>query len=245
MSESIHSILPDPEALLALEPEEVGGILLQYLNSLSEDEQKHLNFYNFSSSQFVRDYPNQYHEKIQYAFMEGAIWLENEGLIAPRPESPSRNFVFITKRGRKLLNTDDVRAYRKSNLLPKQFLHPTIAEKVWSLYLRGDYDTAVFQSFKEVEIAVRKAGSFEDTDIGKDLMFKAFNVEHGPLTNSQNPEPEERAVGHLFAGAMGFYRNSSGHRYVLDNNPKKAAEIIIFASHLLGIVDERTPSSMP
>ena len=243
MSESIHSILPDPDALLALEPEEVGGFLLQYLNSLPENEQKHLNFYNYSSSHFVQDYPQTHREKIQYAFMEGAIWLENEGLIAPRPESPSRDFFFITKRGRKLLNADKVKAYRKSNVLPKWFLHPKITEKVWSLYLRGDYDTAVFQSFKEVEIAVRKAGNFEDTDIGVDLMRKAFNTTHGSLTNSQDPEPERLAVGHLFAGAIGFYRNTSGHRDVLVNNPQKAAEIIIFASHLLGIVDERTSSS--
>jgi len=204
----INSILPDPEVLLALEPEEVGGFLLQYLNSLPEDEQKRLNFYNFSSSHFVRDYPKPLHEKIKYAFMEGVIWLENEGLIAPRPEG-QRDFVFITRRGRKLLN----------------------------------YDTAVFQSFKEVEIAVRKAGSFKDTLIGPPLMCKAFDVEKGPLTISDDPVAEREGVRNLFSGAMGFYRNPSTHRDVLINNPQKAAEIIIFASHLLGIVYERTSSS--
>ena len=30
---STHSIIPDPEALLALEPEELAGVILEYLNS--------------------------------------------------------------------------------------------------------------------------------------------------------------------------------------------------------------------
>ena len=55
-----------------------------------------------------------------------------------------------------------------------------------SLFLRGDYDTAVFQAFKEVEIAVRKAGHYNDTDIGVALMRKAFNVDDGNLTDSES-----------------------------------------------------------
>ena len=92
--------------------------------------------------------------------------------------------------------------------------------------MRGDYDTAVFQSFKEVEIAVREAGSFEDTIIGTDLMRKAFDVEQGPLTNSQDPKAERQAVGHLFAGAIGFYRNTSGHRMYSLTTPKRLLRLL-------------------
>lgn len=237
MSE-IYSIFPDPDALLALEPEEVGGILLQRLNSSTEEEQKHLNFFIFSSRHSVKKYPKKYQDKIMYALMEGAIWLENEGLIAPHPES-QRDFVFITRRGRKLLTASDVKAYRKSNLLPKQFLHPIIAEKVWSLYLRGDYDTAVFQSFKEVEIAVREAGEFDDTEIGINLMRKAFHKEKGPLIDKNVSDAEKQSMIELFTGAIGLYKNPNSHRAVSLNDPIKAAEMIIFASHLLGIVDGR------
>ena len=51
-----------------------------------------------------------------------------------------------------------------ANVLPKQSLHPTIAERVWPNFIRGEYDTAVFQAFKEVEVAVRAAGGFATTD---------------------------------------------------------------------------------
>ena len=41
----IYELLPDPEALLALEPEELAGVIIQYLNSPS-CRQGHLNRYN-------------------------------------------------------------------------------------------------------------------------------------------------------------------------------------------------------
>ena len=69
-------------------------------------------------------------------------------------------WVVISRRGQKLRTHDQVNSYRRANRLPRQLLHPRIAQKVWALFLRGDYDTAVFQAFKEVEVEVRKAGNF-------------------------------------------------------------------------------------
>jgi hypothetical protein len=54
------------------------------------------------------------------------------------------------------------------NLLPKKQLHPLISQKVWTTILRGDYDTPVFQTFKEVEVSVRNAGGFRPEDVGTD-----------------------------------------------------------------------------
>jgi uncharacterized protein (TIGR02391 family) len=47
------------------------------------------------------------------------------------------------------------------------------------LFARGDYDTAVFRAFKEVETRVRKKSGFK-SDYGRKLMLKAFG-ETGPL----------------------------------------------------------------
>ena len=101
------------------------------------------------------------------------MWLEHEGLLVPKPGSDS-GWVTISRRGQRLRTRDDVTAYREANRLPRQQLHPRIAQKVWASFLRGDYDTAVFQAFKEVEIRVREAGGYEDTDIGTSLMRNAF-----------------------------------------------------------------------
>ena len=81
-----------------------------------------------------------------------------------------------------MLSAEHVAAYRQANLLPRQLLHGRIAAKVWGTFIRGEYDTAVFQAFKEVEVSVRAAAGLPDTEIGTSLMRRAFNPESGPFS---------------------------------------------------------------
>lgn len=114
-----------------------------------------------------------------------------------------------------------------------------IEQSVWSLFIRGQYDTAIFQAFKEVEVAVRSAGGFAATDLGVNLMRKAFDTTAGPLTDMSLPAAEREAISSLFAGAIGYAKNPSSHRHVQVSEPTEAVELIIIASHLLRIVDAR------
>ena len=177
------------------------------------------------------------HNEIGQALMEAWVWLEREGLLAPKPASQGE-FVFITRRGKKLTTAEDLKAYRRGDVLPRRLLHPRLAQKVWASFLRGDYDTAVFQAFKEVEVRVREVSSFADTDIGVVLMRKAFELEKGPLSDTSAPKPEQEALAHLFAGAIGSYKSPHSHRTV-NIEAGEAAEMIMLASHLLNIVEKR------
>ena len=236
----IFDIIPDPDTLLALEPEELAGLVLEYLNSLPpESAQTLLNTHNFSiDPHVVEGYPRQRQNEIRFALMEAWVWLEREGLLAPKPNSMGEGWRFITRRGQQIRDRNGLEAYRHANLLPKQFLHPVIAQKVWSQFIRGEYDTAVFQAFKEVEVAVRECGGFPANLIGVELMRKAFQPGTGPLTNTDLPEGEQVALRDLFVGAMGSYKNPHSHRNV-SIEPVEAAEMIILASHLLNIVYTR------
>ncbi len=141
---SIHSLVPDAEALLELEPEELAGVLMEHRNSLPDSVQRSLSRYNFSLPDTVREYPREHQDALMEALMEAWVWLEREGLLVPQPGA-ERDWVFISRRGRQLRTRDQVHSYRVENLLPRKQLHARIAQKVWASFLRGDYDTAVFR----------------------------------------------------------------------------------------------------
>ncbi len=232
----MHSLLPDADVLLKLEPEELAGFLLQYLASASPNSNL-LNRGNFTLGSTVADYPSDQREACSRALMEAWVWLEREGLIAPRP-GQNGDWIFLTRRGRQAASPEALQAYRRANLLPRQILHASIVQKVWATFLRGDYDTSVFQAFKEVEVAVRDGAGLGAGDYGVALMRKAFDPDRGPLTDLATLRAERESLANLFAGAIGSYKNPHSHRNVTID-ALQAVEMITIASHLLTIVDKR------
>lgn len=234
---TIYDIIPDAKALLSLEPEEVAGVIIEYLNKLPDDSKSALNKQNFGLPHTVAEYPQELQASISQVLMEGWSWLEREGLIASRP-GDNGGWIFVTRRGKQINNKDELKAFRNTNLLPKFLLHPQIARKIWSSFIRGEYDTAVFQAFKEVEVAVREKTGMADNIVGVDLMRKAFSPTDGKLTNHNYNRGESQALVDLFAGAIGSYKNPHSHRNIPMNDPIEATEMLILASHLLKIVEK-------
>lgn len=97
---AIWDLIPDSDALLALEPEELAGVVLQHLASQGP-RASDLNRYNFGLEHTVKGYPREKQDAASKALMEAWVWLEREGLLAPRP-GDSGDWVFITRRGERV-----------------------------------------------------------------------------------------------------------------------------------------------
>jgi uncharacterized protein (TIGR02391 family) len=76
-----------------------------------------------------------------------------------------------------------------------------------------------------------------DETIGVHLMRTAFNTKDGLLKDAAAEGGEKEATAHLFAGAIGAYKNPTSHRTVQFDDAMEAAEALQRADLLLRIVD--------
>ena len=229
---SFKEIFAPIENAIEMEPEELAVFVLKYL-----DTQTNINRYNFllGTSSDLTEYAGEKKEEFLERLSPAWMWLEKELFIAPKP-GQSGEWAFVTFRGKEVLEEQNFDAYKKGKLLPSDNLDPILVRKVKPSFIRGDYDTAVFQAFKEVEVRVRKKAGLTNKEYGVDLMKKAFGPPSAPLVDKTSPRGEQTAKMELFAGAIGTYKNPSSHREV-ELDPNEAADIIHIANQLLRIID--------
>jgi len=240
---TLTSLIPDIDVLIGLSQEELAEVILQLAKETRQSTLVHIQSIasHISGTPGTNDgYPQNRRREAEIALAEAWNWLTVQGLLIPEPGSNGNNgWMLLSRRAERILASNGFKSYAKSVNFPKSLLHPTIADEVWIDLARGDLETAVFKSFRAVEISVRNAGNFADVDVGTQLMRKAFDKSTGPLTDLQQPEAEREALAHLFAGSIGSYKNPHSHRTVTINDTGEAQEMVILASHLLRIVDSR------
>jgi uncharacterized protein (TIGR02391 family) len=240
---SLPKLIPDADYLLGMEVEELASYLLVALASSRQNGLVALpNFISglISSNPHPGSYSDPRQDEIGLAITEAWNWLEVQGLLISAPGmNGAHGFRVFSRRAEKMTSAEDTKQFARSRRIEKDRLHPRIAQAVWSAYMRGEYDVAVFQAMKAVEVYVREAGGFSASELGTDLMRKAFHEDNGPLTDTSVEKSERQARSSLFAGALGSYKNPHSHREVDLNDPDEAMEIVSLANHLLRIVDGR------
>jgi hypothetical protein len=246
---TLFSLFPKREDLLGLTPEDLGGVIIELMPSLLQNGGMTLGaLVETCYPAFGPSYAPGTRHSVELTLAEALSWLVTQGLLVLDPSQPGAWYV-PTRRVQSLRTRADVEAYRNGRILPDELLPTVFAEKVVPLFRRGDHDVALFQAFKEVEVAVRKAANakgagYPDDLVGVNLMRKAFHPENGPLTDLAVVSAEREAEMHLFSGAIGHAKNPSDHRDV-SITAQEAARLIIFASHLLSIVERRSTNTQP
>ena len=232
--QNVHELVDSPEVLLALHPEELALSILHDLIAAERSRNDgRMNRHNYAIGFRAAG------DEVQRALMEAWAWLENTGSLACQPASDG--WFFVTRRGHELASNSDPAVFSREQTLPRHLLHPTIEQKAWPPFIRGDFDSAVFEAFKQVEIAIRTASGLNQSLLGVALARKAFQQDDGPLTDKTVVKGEQQALSDLMAGALGSYKNPHSHRNVAITDADEAAEMIVLASHLLKIAIARSP----
>jgi uncharacterized protein (TIGR02391 family) len=243
--ETLISLFPNADDLLALSPEALAPVLLRLAAAQQQGGMFHpqnLRLFTVGTGMAAERqhaYPAHKQREIDLLVSETFEWLRQERLILPAPGiNGVHGFMVLSRDGEAALRAPDgfdrIRALRS---FPKQLLHPSIAAEVSGALHRGDFSSAVRDAFTMVEISVREAGGFTHDDLGVDLMRKAFSANNGPLADMSLPENERKGFEHLFAGAIAAMKNPHSHRKVTIEDMRVALDQVLLASHLLRIID--------
>lgn len=234
---TLTHLIPDATALQGMNTADLAGYVLESLMSPESLGSGNWNRCNFCGAA-MKDYaqPRMGGDKELGAAVSAAwSWLEANGLICKNPEQENGWYV-PTARGRSIKNHQALGALISAEQLPEHFLHHDLLLHSRPLFFQSRFDTAVFEAFKSLEVAIRAAASLMDGDIGIQLTQAAFHPENGPLRVQSAEKGERVALMNLMAGALGSYKNPSSHRRV-QIGAEEAREMIMLASHLLRIVD--------
>jgi uncharacterized protein (TIGR02391 family) len=221
----------DPDKAVAWPVEKVALTLLADFSARGRKPHRH-NFLNSARQAYQHNDVKNIDETVQ-ALAEAFDWLIHQGLLA---RNPSDDWCFVTRRGRTVLAAADGYALVRAQARLDVDLHPRIAAKVRAQFHLGEYELAAFAAQREVEIRVRELADMSDSDIGVNLMTKAFK-EGGPLRNKALDPGEQEATMALFRGAIGVFKNPSSHRQVDYADPTMASEIVLLADLLLRLLD--------
>jgi len=184
----------------------------------------------------LSDYDNS--ESAAMACSEAWTWLNSNGFICHHPLHDAQ-WMTLTRLGRSHYEQDiSLKSWIEDRQLPEDMLHASLRPTALRLFRQELFDTAVFEAFKVLEVSIRQASGLGDECLGTKLAARAFHPEDGPLTDKTAEPGERQALMNLMSGAIGSYKNPQSHRHVGLEAPE-AREMIIMASHLLGIVDSR------
>jgi uncharacterized protein (TIGR02391 family) len=173
----------------------------------------------------------------QEALVEALNWLLSNGLAAMgKPGQSASESMIVTRRGR-IAAKEGLAKVRAGTRLNVE-LHPLLVG-ARTKFLGGDFEFAVLEAMRAVEIRTRDLAGLGNSDIGVNLMQQAWSPKApGPLVDTAADGGEQLAVLQLFAGAVGLFKNPLSHRQIDYADATEAAEAVMLADLLMRLLDK-------
>jgi hypothetical protein len=114
MPDTLLSIFPNPDDLLSLPPEELGGVILEIASGVMQNGM--FNMAGLLAPLFPpvgNGYPVGLRNEVRLTVAEALSWLTNEGLVMLDPDQPA-SWYRPTRRGAQLKTRADVDTFRKA-----------------------------------------------------------------------------------------------------------------------------------
>ena len=135
------------------------------------------------------------------------------------------------------LMPSDAPVLPESSVQPQQVvLHPDIQTRCWNSYTQGDYDNAILNATKAIEIAVRKKAQLPNEVVGIDVINLAFSPKNTLLQYS-SIKAEQEGMMSLLRGLIQVYKNPQSHRFVGIQDDSECLGILLLCSSLLFLID--------
>ena len=228
------STTPTPQELRELSTPELGLIILKKAGAdLNTDSR----FRGHEQAHDRNQEPDTQHllERLGDAW----AWLTANGLIGPHVDinhRPSEGWCRVTDKGRQVAEENSLTALMADQRLPED-LHARL-RGAKRQFRSGNSELAVFEAMKQVEVRLRELSGAGNDEIGTKLARHALNPESGPLADQHLEHAERLAISHLFAGALGAFKNPTSHRIVDFDDPALAADAMLLADLLMRMLDQ-------
>jgi hypothetical protein len=151
---------PSVEKLLAASELDVERLLLRHIVDYCADGM-HPMVTRDSISNGLFDtngYPYSIQAKSNVQRVIGRAWkgLEDAGFIEePDPDNGKNGFRVPSAEGRSEHAATDYVGLRMRSKFSRDMFHPALPDAAWNAFTVGDYDAAIFEAFKSLEVAVR------------------------------------------------------------------------------------------
>ena len=215
-SDVIIAQYPDAGQLLSAPSLEVERVLLrQVVEYCSDGLHPMVTRDSISIGLFdANGYPHSAEVRADTTRVIGRAWkgLEDAGFIEePDPANGKNGYRVPSGMGKRAYAGTDYSGVRMRSKFSRDMFHPALPDAAWNAFGVGDYDTAVFEAFKSLEVAVRTKGQLRQYRFRCGAYEKGFRPRYRTAANNAAPRPRRVARCELFTGAFRRDTESKGH----------------------------------